>query len=58
MGVGVEHRAKGGCFSRVLNREIISLPARGMQTVNRESKQVDVNLLCCNKYSGLEGTIP
>lgn len=53
-GAGVEHWAQGGRFSRVLDGEIISLAARGMQTVNRESKQVDVNLLCCNQYSGLD----
>lgn len=53
VGAEVEHWAQGGRFSRVLNREIISLSARGMQTVNRESKQVDVNLLFCNQYSGL-----
>ena len=53
-GAGVEHWAQGGRFSRVLDGEIISLSARGMQTVNRESKQADVNLLCCNQYSGLD----
>lgn len=54
MRAEVEHWAQGGRFSRVLNRKIISLPARGMQTVNRETKQVDVNLLCCNQYPALD----
>lgn len=51
LGSNTEHRV--AAFSRVLNRELISLSARWMQTVNRESKQLDVNPLCCNQYSGL-----
>lgn len=54
VGAGVEHWAQGGRISRALNRKIISLPARGIQTVNRESKHVDVNLLCCNHCSRLD----
>lgn len=38
-------------FLEVLSEKIISSLASSIQTVNRESKQVDVNLFCCLQYS-------
>lgn len=49
----------GWMFSRVLNRKTISLPASGIQTVNRKvNRQMGTSCAAINTRSSLEGAIP